>query len=132
MVTWSAPVRYGEVDQQGVVFNAHYLLYCDETLNAFCRGRDLLPFAEGVRLVTSTLTWKGPAHWGDVVDVDARCTRIGTSSLTLAFEITADGRPCCSVETVYVYADPAGNPQPIPAEFRERLTAADPPASPPG
>ena len=24
------PIRYGEVDMQGVVFNAHYLAYCDD------------------------------------------------------------------------------------------------------
>jgi acyl-CoA thioester hydrolase len=125
VATWSAPVRYGEVDQQGVVFNAHYLLYCDETLNAFCRQRDLLEFAEVVRLVTSTLTWRGPAHWGDVIDVEARCTRIGTSSLTMTFEITASGRPCCSVETVYVHADVAGRPQPIPDDVRAKLSSAD-------
>jgi acyl-CoA thioester hydrolase len=121
MATWSAPVRYGEVDQQGVVFNAHYLLYCDETLNAYCRERELLAFAESVRLVTSTLTWHGPARWGDVIDVEARCARIGTSSLAMAFDITASGTPCCSVETVYVHADAAGSPQPIPDDVRAKL-----------
>jgi acyl-CoA thioester hydrolase len=119
--TWSAPVRYGEVDQQGVVFNAHYLLYCDEAMNAFCRECDLLAFAEAVRLVTSTLTWRGPARWGDVIEVDARCMRMGTSSVTLAFEITASGRPCCAVETVYVFADADGKPSPIPDDIRARL-----------
>ena len=131
-MTWSAPVRYAEIDGQGVVFNAHYLLYCDETLNAFCRQRDLLPFAERVRLVTSTLTWKSSAHWGDVIEVDARCTRVGSSSLTLAFEITVGGRPCCTVETVYVHADASGNPLPVPDEYRQRLIAAHPPARPLG
>jgi acyl-CoA thioester hydrolase len=126
MVTWSAPVRYGEVDQQGVVFNAHYLLYCDETLNAFCRQRDLVPFAERVRLATTTLTWTGPARWGDVIEVDARCTRVGNSSLTIEYVITASRRACCTVETVYVYADAAGVPQPIPDQYRERLIAAAP------
>ena len=27
---WSSPVRYVECDQQGVVFNAHYLTWADE------------------------------------------------------------------------------------------------------
>ena len=27
---WSAPVRFVECDQQGVVFNAHYLTWADE------------------------------------------------------------------------------------------------------
>ena len=122
MATWSAPVRYAEVDQQGVVFNAHYLLYCDEAMGAFCIQRGLSEFVELVRLVTSTLTWSGPAHWGDVIDVDVRCTQVGTTSATLAFDVHAAGRPCCQVETVYVYADRSGTPAPIPDEVRVALT----------
>jgi acyl-CoA thioester hydrolase len=122
MTTWSAPVRYAEVDQQGVVFNAHYLLYCDEAMGAFCEQRGLREFVELVRLATSTLTWTGPARWGDVVEVDVRCTRLGRTSATLAFELRAGGRPCCQVETVYVYADRDGAPIPIPDHVRAALT----------
>ena len=114
-------MRYAEVDQQGVVFNAHYLLYCDEAMGAFCTQRGLHEFVERVRLVTSTLTWTGPARWGDVVDVDVRCTRLGRTSATLAFEIRAGDRPCCTVETVYVLADEDGTPVPIPDETRAGL-----------
>jgi acyl-CoA thioester hydrolase len=120
---WSAPVRYAEVDQQGVVFNSHYLLYCDEAMGAFCEQRGLRQFVELVRLVSSTLTWTGPARWGDVIEVDVRCTRVGRTSATLAFALRAGGRPCCAVETVYVYADAAGTPAPVPDAVRNALTA---------
>jgi acyl-CoA thioester hydrolase len=126
MGTWSAPVRYAEVDQQGVVFNSHYLLYCDEAMGAFCLGRGLGEFVELVRLVSSTLTWTGPARWGDVIDVEVRCNKVGRTSATLAFAISASGRDCCSVETTYVYADAAGRPVPIPDDVRGRLTAGAP------
>ena len=122
MPTWSAPVRYAEVDQQGVVFNAHYLLYCDEAMGTFCVQRGLTEFVELVRLVTSTLTWSGPARWGDVVEVDVRCTKIGQTSATLAFDVRAGGRACCEVETVYVYADESGSPKEIPEAIRTALT----------
>ena len=121
MPTWSAPVRYAEVDQQGVVFNSHYLLYCDEAMGAFCEERGLREFVSLVRLVSSSLTWTGPAHWGDVVEVDVRCTKVGTTSATLAFDLRAGGRPSCTVETTYVYADEAGTPQPIPDDIRTKL-----------
>jgi acyl-CoA thioester hydrolase len=131
MSTWSAPVRYAEVDQQGVVFNSHYLLYCDEAMGAFCEQRGLREFVELVRLVSSNLTWSGPARWGDVIEVDVRCSRIGRTSATLAFEIRAGGRACCAVETTYVYADRSGTPVPIPDDVRAALTA-DRPAAQPG
>jgi acyl-CoA thioester hydrolase len=121
MPTWSAPVRFAEVDQQGVVFNAHFLLYCDEAMGAFCAERDLLDFAANVRLVTSTLTWTRPARWGDLVEVDARCVRTGRTSVAIAFEIRANGRPCCAVETTYVNADADGRPLDLPDAVREAL-----------
>ena len=126
MPTWSAPVRYAEVDQQGVVFNSHYLLYCDEAMGAFCLGRGLRDFVELVRLKTSTITWAGPARWGDVVEVDVRCSAVGRTSATLEFDVRAGGRPCCGVQTVYVYADPDGAPRPIPDGVRMALTAYPP------
>jgi acyl-CoA thioester hydrolase len=121
MSTWSAPVRYAEVDQQGVVFNSHYLLYCDEAMGAFCTQRGLREFVALVRLAASTLTWTGPARWGDVIEVDVQCTKLGRTSATLAFELSAGGRPCCQVETVYVNADKSGAPKPIPDEIRAAL-----------
>jgi acyl-CoA thioester hydrolase len=130
MPTWSAPVRYAEVDQQGVVFNAHYLLYCDEAMGAFCVQRGLHDFVQLVRLVSSTLTWSAPARWGDVIEVDVDCTRVGRTSATLTFTVDAGGRRCCVVETVYVYADRDGVPQPVPDDVRTALTAT-PTATPP-
>jgi acyl-CoA thioester hydrolase len=121
MSTWSAPVRYAEVDQQGVVFNAHYLLYCDEAMGAFCTQRGLQDFVALVRLVTSTLTWSGPAHWGDVIEVEVQCSKVGRTSATLAFTVSANGRECCAVEAVYVYADTSGSPKEIPPEVRAAL-----------
>jgi acyl-CoA thioester hydrolase len=121
---WTAPVRYYETDQQGVVFNAHYLSYCDEAMSAFCRQRGLVDFAEQVQLVTSTLTWSGPARWGDVVEVAVSCRRVGRTSLALAFEIRAGGRPCCQVETTYVLTGPDGQPTAVPDEARAALTQA--------
>ena len=38
-VVWSSPVRYGECDQQGVVFNAHYMAYCDDASDRWLRDR---------------------------------------------------------------------------------------------
>jgi acyl-CoA thioester hydrolase len=114
-------VRYAEVDQQGVVFNSHYLLYCDEALAAYCTQRGARAFADLLRLVTSTLTWDAPAVAGDIVDVDARCVRVGRTSVAMEFTISVGARRCCQVQTVYVHADRAGVPQPVPDDVRAVL-----------
>jgi acyl-CoA thioester hydrolase len=118
---WSAPVRFAEVDLQGVVFNSHFLLYCDEAMGLFCAERDMLDVAEHVHLVTSTLTWRTPARWGDVLDVHTECTRIGTSSFGMRFDIRAGERSCCLVETTYVLVE-NGSPVPLPDEVRAKLS----------
>jgi acyl-CoA thioester hydrolase len=128
MATWSAPVRYAEVDGQGVVFNSHYLLYCDEAMAAYSRERGLLDLADRVQLVTSTLTWKSGARWGEQIDVDVSCTRVGRTSFELDFAITADDRPCCEVRTTYVYTDAQWRPVPVPDEARELLLSPHPAA----
>jgi acyl-CoA thioester hydrolase len=122
--TWSAPVRFVEVDGQGIVFNAHYLTWCDEAMTAFARIRGLPEFSAAVRLVTSTLTWSGPATWGDTVAVQASCTAVGRSSVTMSFAITADERAICTVQTVYVHTDADGTPRPVPDDVRAALLAA--------
>ncbi|HEY9316041.1 thioesterase family protein [Williamsia sp.] len=118
---WSAPVRFAEADQQGIVFNAHYLVYCDEAMGAFCASRGLSSFAERVRLKSSTLTWDSPVRHGDTVDVYASCSRIGTTSMTMSFEVKVADRTCCVVDTTYVSIDDSGAPQPIPAETAQSL-----------
>jgi acyl-CoA thioester hydrolase len=121
MTTWSAPVRYAEVDQQGVVFNAHYLTYCDEAMGALCAEHGLIDLAERLQLVRSTINWQASARWGETVEVDARCTRLGNTSLDIAFDIRADGRDCASVDTTYVLTDLAGTPEPLPDRVRAAL-----------
>jgi acyl-CoA thioester hydrolase len=122
MSTWSAPVRYAEVDGQGVVFNAHYLLYCDEAVAAFCRERDLLRIADASRVVSAQLSWTWGARWGDVIDVDAVCTRVGRTSFTIAFTVRVGERLCCQVETTYVLTDESERPTAISDEVRAALT----------
>jgi acyl-CoA thioester hydrolase len=121
MPTWSAPVRFAEVDAQGVVFNAHYLLYCDEAMGTFCAERGLLELAARVKLVTSTLTWSGSARWGDVIDVDVSCSRVGTSSFGVAFDVRTADRALCSVETTYVNVDEHEKPAPLTYAERAAL-----------
>ncbi len=122
MTTWSAPVRYAEIDGQGVVFNAHYLTYCDEAMAQFFRDRGLSGLAADVQLVGSTLAWKSAARWGDTVEVDVCCARIGNTSFVLEFDIRVGDRVCCHVETTYVHIDANGRPTRVPDEASAALS----------
>lgn len=140
--TWSAPVRYAETDQQGVVFHAHYLAYCDEAMGAFLAaasppaGEGATWLAERLQLVTSSLTWSAPARWGEEVEVDARCREIGRTSLAVEFDIRVGQRLCCRVSTTYVLVGPDRRPAPLPERWRAALAARPAPGAgsshPPG
>jgi acyl-CoA thioester hydrolase len=124
---WSAPVRFVECDQQGVVFNAHYLVWADEAVNVWWDERGL-PWSSllerGVEylVVASALEWRSSARWGETVEVDIDLENLGRSSLTLRFGIRVGDRLCCIVRTTYVCtADGASTPW--PDDVRQRLTA---------
>ncbi len=100
-------VRYLEVDQQGVVFNAWYLAYFDDALTGFLADRGvpytlLMKSGCDVQLVHTELDWSGSLGFGDVAAVVVRTAKIGTTSFTLAFEVVRSGVTVCSASTVYV------------------------------
>ncbi len=124
---WSSPVRYVECDQQGVVFNAHYLVWADEAVNAWWAARGL-PWQEliarGIEyyVVASSLEWSSSARYGETVAVDADVEKLGRTSLTLRFTIRVGDRVCCVIRTTYVLTDD-GAPTPWPDDIRELISA---------
>ena len=124
---WSSPVRYVECDQQGVVFNAHYLTWADEASNAWWASVGL-SWEELVRrgvdpvVKASTLEWTSSARWGDTVTVDAETEQVGTTSARVRFTVRVGDRVCCVVRTTYV-AIAGGRSTPWPEDVRARLTA---------
>lgn len=122
---WSSPVRYVECDQQGVVFNAHYLTWADEASNAWWESHGL-SWGELVErridpvVKASTLEWTSSARWGDVVTVDAETEKVGTTSATARFTVRVGERVCCVVRTTYVCVSD-GSSTPWPDDVRARL-----------
>lgn len=123
-VVWSSPVRYSECDQQGIVFNAHYLAWADEAMTALM-GHLGTPYATllardlDTAVVASELRWTAPARWGDTVEVDAAVVEIGTSSFSAELVVRTPERDCCTVRTTYVMHDADRRPVRVPDDVRE-------------
>ena len=121
--------RYAEVDQQGVVFNGHWLTYFDDASTRFFEHLGFTPkevFAEGglfdVMVVKAVLEWKGPAGFDDLVEISVRPDRIGTASFDLRYTATLDGAGVCEGVITYVSVKPGKRESaPIPDELREGL-----------
>ena len=97
-------IRYGEVDRQGVVFNAHYLAYLDDVVDSWLRefegefdslGWDLM-------LKNVNLEWHGPAGIGEVLNVEAHVSRWGNTSFDVSFEVKVEKRLVLTATIVYV------------------------------
>lgn len=101
-------VRWGEVDAQGVVFNAHYLVYADVVGTEYYRHlgvldaniEDLLQ----VYVVDARLSFKSPALNDDLLTCTVQPTRIGGSSFELTITITRDTTVLTEIRMTYVRA----------------------------
>ena len=104
-------VRYGECDQQGVVFNARYGEYVDLACTEFLHvalGR-VEPFAGffEMQVVKLLIEWTAPARNNDVLEISVMLKKLGTTSFTLGFEMRKPGESAAIVtaETVNVHVD---------------------------
>jgi len=123
---WSSPVRYVECDQQGVVFNAHYLTWADEASNHWWVAHgvpwDVVAARVDPVVKASTLDWTSSARWGDTVTVDAGTEKLGRTSVTVRFTVRVAERVCCVVRNTYVATD-GGRATPWPDDIRAALEA---------
>ena len=88
-------VRYAEVDAQGVVFNAHYLTYCDDAVAQWWTSLGLSFGDHGwdVMVKKAVVEWQGSAGFNDVIDIDVTASRWGTTSHDVTCTGTVAGRP---------------------------------------
>ena len=119
-------VRWSEVDQQKVVFNAHYLTYFDIAITDYWRALAIpyeasMPGLGGEPFVRkATVEFHASARLDDQLEVGLKCARIGTSSMGFVGGIFRDEQLLISSELVYVFADPhAQVPVPVPQRLRE-------------
>jgi acyl-CoA thioester hydrolase len=119
------PVRYGEVDRQGVVFNAHYLAWCDDAADSWLRTLALDFETQGwdLMLKKAVVEWAGAAGIGDVVDIEVWVSRWGTTSLDMTFAGSVGKRPVFTAVITYVGVAPGTRqPIPVPDHIRAHLS----------
>jgi len=126
-------VRWAEVDKQGVVFNAHYLLYCDVCVTEYWRAAgvhypdDFAAQGSDLFVRKSTVEYFSAAYYDDELEVCGRIARLGSSSMRFVVEIYRRRQyeaVLVTAELIYVHADPASRTAlPIPDPMRTRIRA---------
>ncbi len=100
---------------QGVVFNGHYLTYCDVCITEYWRATglrypdDFLSRGSDLYVRKAGLVYHAAAKYDDELEICGRTARIGRSSLRFVVEMyrrAAQGEPLIEGELIYVNADP--------------------------
>jgi acyl-CoA thioester hydrolase len=119
------PVRYAEVDMQGVVFNSHYLAYVDDAMSHWMRSVGYDYGVDGFDFMVrhAEIDWRGSATYGDTVQVDCTAARWGTTSFDVRFDLKV--REATVVEIIVTYVGIAlGTKEKaaVPTAFRDALS----------
>lgn len=124
-------VRYGETDQMGVAYHAHYLVWCEIGRTDLIRtlGRSYAEIEEeGIRLAVAeaNLRYVAPARYDDDLRVETRLERAQSRLVTFSYRILLErsagtGQPgtlLATATTVLVSIDRAGRTRAMPAHVR--------------
>jgi acyl-CoA thioester hydrolase len=122
-------VRFADTDLQAIVFSANYLTYYDVAWTEYFRAigyewKDLLALGVDTVLARTTMDFKSPARFDEILEVYTRISKIGTTSLTFEFAIYPQGedRLINSATSLYVCVDPKKlTSTPIPDNLRQSI-----------
>ena len=122
-------VRFADTDLQAIVFNANYLTYYDVAWTEYFRAlglewKDMIGLGADTVLARTTMEFKAPARFDELLDVYTRVSKIGNTSLTFEFEIYAqsDARLIGTASSGYVCIDPHSlRPVRVPDAMRTRI-----------
>lgn len=97
MIVHHRSVRFEEVDAARIVFFGHYFSYAHEAMERFFDGLDggyvgLITTREiGLPAVKVDATYHAPLRYGDAVDIETSCARIGNRSAVMSYRFVRTG-----------------------------------------
>jgi acyl-CoA thioester hydrolase len=123
-------VRFAETDLQGIVFNGNYLTYYDVAWTEYFREigfewKDIVATGADTVLARTTVEFKSPARFDEVLEIHVRVSKIGNASMTFDFEIYPEGeeRLIGAASSLYVCIDPKTlKPVRVPGDLRSRIS----------
>ncbi len=124
-------VRYDEIDGQRIVYNGRYLSFIDIAQVEYFRtglGHHLYDLADAnlfdVATVHVELDYYRPFELDDVIEIGVRCTAVGTTSVTFAYEMWKEGEEAVRFRATGVYVNYDMTTQakrPVPTLVREAI-----------
>ena len=123
-------VRFRDTDSQGHVYFGTYFEFCDEALSAYMHAlgmpwQKLVKSGTDMFYASASCDYRGSARFEELVCIEARIARLGTTSITSEFTIRNEGGELLAeASLVSVCVDPSTRQKkPVPDAFREAVAA---------
>ncbi len=114
-------VRYGETDQMGVAYHAHYLVWCEMARTEHMRRlgvryRDLEEGGVKLAVAEASLRYARSARYDDLLRVTAWLSDVASRRVVFRYRVERpdDGALLCTAETALVSLDRANRPSRLP------------------
>lgn len=119
-------IKFRHCDPAGIVFYPRFFEMMNDTVEAFFKDVLHFPFAEmhkksGVPTAQISAEFQAPCRLGDQLDITLTCTRLGRSSLDVAFDARDDGAPRFTGKATMVFIQINGSSQPWNGRVRSLL-----------
>lgn len=120
-------VRYSECDQQGLVFNGHYLFYYDLALTELWRAKvclyqDMTAKGDDMVVAEARMRFLRGARFDEEIDIGLNIHHLGTTSIIIRPEFRRDGELITEGEVRHVFVDATTHQKkPIPDYVRAGL-----------
>ena len=131
---FSATTRVGfsDTDAQGVVYYGRYMPYFDLARVEYHRHLEHFRADPGDRqfvMRAMTVEYHAPAAFDDLIEVDVRISRIGTSSVTYEFAAYLEGKKLAvtATQTLVLVDLTERKPCPVPDWWRDQIRAFEGP-----
>lgn len=122
--TAEVPLRWVDVDSEGVVNHAVYLSLIEQARFLYCDQLGLLPDRRvSFLLKEATMRFLRPGLVGMRTTVAARTVRLQDSSFVMAYEVRGDGEVLAEGEAVLVYVDGDRRKTSMPDTARAAISA---------
>ena len=126
MFVYPAKILFRHCDPAQIVFYPRYFELLNDCIEAFFDEVLGFPFQEihrdnAVPTAAINIEFNHPSRLGDTIEIRLNVTKVGRTSLTVAYQAVGDGVTRFKATSTLVYTGNGGKPQEWPKRVREKL-----------
>ncbi len=119
-------VIFGDTDQMGVVYYANYLRYFESARAGYWRAlgksyKDLEAWGVALPVIEAHCTYKRPARYEDLLEVDLHVSELRNASLRFAYRVVRGAELLAEGYTRHAVIGTDGRPKALPEALRAAI-----------